>query len=289
MLEMIINPRRSERRPWELFFVGFIYASLAVILVNWLFASDPVLSKYSGILIVTFAVMFSMPFVYFTIKNEENKDLEIVGSMRLIKEHSKAILSFLWLFLGFIIAFSSWYIIIGSTDNYKAQIETYCAINSPQNYEGCTNQYGLGIQKTVGKVTVGKVTGVNAFLGIFTNNLYVLLFTVIFSIIFGAGGIFILAWNASVIAGAMVIYSKSELANLPISLARYMIHGIPEIAAYFVGTLAGGIIGISIIKKEYKTDKFWNILYDSLLLIIIAIIILLIGAFIEVYITSKLF
>jgi uncharacterized membrane protein SpoIIM required for sporulation len=284
MLEMIINPMRSERRPWELFFVGLIYASLSVIMVSWLFAADPVLSKYSGILIVTFAVMFSMPFVFYTIKNEEAKDLEYSGSLRLLKEHSKAILSFLWLFLGFIIAFSVCYIIMGSTENYRAQIETYCAINSPSNYAGCTAEYGVNNDGLT-----GKVTGASAFMGIFTNNLYVLLFTVIFSIIFGAGGIFILAWNASVISGAMVIYSKSELINLPIGLARYMIHGVPEIAAYFIGTLAGGIIGISIIRKEFKTDKFWNITYDSLLLIIIAIVILLVGALIEVYITPRLF
>lgn len=284
MLEMILNPRRSERRPWELFFVGFFYAALSVLLVSWLFSKDPVLSKYAGILVVTFSVMFSIPFVYSTIKYEEYKDKEINDSFRLLKEHSRAISAFLWLFLGFIIAFSSFYIILGSTDNYKAQIETYCSINSPDNYDLCITQYGV---KSIS--TTGKVSGAGSFISIFSNNLYVLIFTVIFSIIFGAGGIFILAWNASVISAAMVIFAKSELANLPLSLARYMIHGFPEIAAYFIGTLAGGIVGIAIIKKEFKNDKFWNIMYDSLLLILSAIVILLISAFIEVFITPILF
>ena len=91
------------------------------------------------------------------------------------------------------------------------------------------------------------------------------------------------------IAAAMVIFAKSSIAQLPLSLARYMIHGLPEIAAYFIGTLAGGIIGISIIRKEFRTEKFWNIMHDSLLLIISAIVILLIGALIEVFITPNLF
>ncbi|MFA6023184.1 MAG: stage II sporulation protein M [Candidatus Pacearchaeota archaeon] len=284
MLEMILNPLRSERRPWELFFVGLFYASLSVLLVSWLFAKDPVLSKYSGVLIVTFSVMFSIPFVYSTIKNEEAKDSEIDNSFRLLKEHGFAIMGFLWLFLGFILAFSSWYIILGSTDNYKAQIETYCAINSPGNFESCTTQYGVAATKAT-----GQIAGLNSFMSIFTNNLYVLIFAVIFSIIFGAGGIFILAWNGSVIAAAMVIFSKSELLNLPFSMLRYMIHGLPEIGAYFIGTLAGGIIGISIVKKEFKSDKFWNILYDSLLLIITAIVILLIAGLVEVFITPLIF
>lgn len=279
---MLLNPRRGEKKTWELFFVGFFYAALAVLITSWLFSKDPVLSKYSGVLVVTFAVLFSIPFVYSTIKYEEVKDEEITDSFRLLKEHSRAITAFLWLFLGFIVAFSMMYIILGSTDNYKAQIETYCSINSPNNYNTCIAQYGAG------NVT-GHVTGIGAFMSIFTNNLYVLIFSIIFSIIFGAGGIFILAWNASVIAAAMVIFSKSELINLPLSLLRYMIHGVPEIAAYFIGTLAGGIIGISIIKKEFKTDKFWNIMHDSLLLVITAIIILLIAAFIEVFITPAFF
>ncbi|MAG07421.1 hypothetical protein CMI46_01235 [Candidatus Pacearchaeota archaeon] len=284
MLEMLLNPKRSERRPWELFFVGLIYASLSVLLVQWTFSGDAVLVKYSGILIVTFTVMFSIPYVYYTIKIEEEKDSTYDNSFRLLREHSKAVHGLLWLFLGFIIAFSVLFILLGSTDNYKAQIETFCAINSPGNYESCIQEYGV----ITGRVT-GGVSNTQLLGGIFTNNLYVLIFTVIFSVIFGAGGIFILAWNASVISAAMVIFAKQDLYSLPLSLGRYMIHGFPEIAAYFVGTLAGGIIGLSIVKKEFKSEKFWNILHDSLLLIISGIVILLIAALMEVYITPILF
>jgi uncharacterized membrane protein SpoIIM required for sporulation len=284
MLEMILSPRRSERRPWELLFVGLFYASLSILLVHWIFSGDKALAPYSGILIVTFSVMFSMPFVYNTIKREESKDEEIEGSFKLIKEHSKAIHGFMWLFFGFIIAFSALYIVMDSTDNYKAQIETYCAINSPNYYNACTSEHGVITGKVTGSATKTEMLG-----GIFTNNLYVLIFTIIFSIIFGAGGIFILTWNASVIAAAMVIFAKKDLYSLPLSLARCMIHGVPEIAAYFIGTLAGGILGISIIRREFRQEKFWNIIHDLLLLIISAIIILIIAALIEVYITPKLF
>lgn len=281
---MMINPRRSQGRPWELFFIGVFYASLSLLLVSWIFSGDPIQSQYSSVWVVLFTVIFSMPFVYHTIKYEETKDTQIEGSFRLLREHSKAIHSFMWLFVGFLVAFSFWYIVLGSSDNFKAQVETYCQINSPSNLDDCTSQY-LNQKKK----TTGLVSGTNAIIGIFTNNLYVLIFTIVLSIIFGAGGVFILAWNASVIAAAMVIFAKSNIYQLPLSLARYMIHGLPEIAAYFVGTLAGGIIGISIVRKEFRTEKFWNIIHDSLLLIISAIVILLIGALIEVFITPKLF
>ena len=115
MLEMLINPKRAERHSWEMLFIGFFYASISILLVNWIFAQDVVLAKYSGILVVTFCVMFSMPFVYYTIKLEEEKDIkEEGGFIKLLKEHSKALKSFLWLFFGFIIAFSLWYTVLSS-------------------------------------------------------------------------------------------------------------------------------------------------------------------------------
>ena len=57
---------------------------------------------------------------------------------------------------------------------------------------------------------------------IFTNNMYVLIFTLVFSLIFGAGVIFILAWNASVIGAAIGIFTNSSLKALPLGLVRYI-------------------------------------------------------------------
>ena len=286
MLEMLLNPLKAERRPWEMFFIGVLYGLISLILVKWIFSGDPVLSKYSGILIVTFTVMFSIPFIYFAIKNEEEKDFVIKGFMPLLKEHSKALTYFMFLFLGFIIAFSSWYIIFeDGNQNFRAQIETYCAINKPSHYEDCVSEYGIEhISKTTAFLTAKE-----KIVNIFANNIYVLIFTLVFSLIFGAGAIFILAWNASVIAAAVGIFSKSSLSNLPLGIARYMIHGIPEIAAYLIAALAGGIVSIAVIRHNIKSEKFWKTLQDSLNLIILAVVVLFIAALIEVFITPALF
>ena len=50
---------------------------------------------------------------------------------------------------------------------------------------------------------------------------------------------------------------------LGVGLVRYLIHGIPEILAYFVGALAGGIISFGIIKKDFKGSKIEKIILDS--------------------------
>lgn len=284
MLELLLSPKKVERRPWEMFFVGLFYASLAVILVNWIFGQDAVLSKYSGVLIVTFSVMFTIPFVYYAFKYEEEKDLRETGTFKMLSGHRKTLYALMWLFLGLMIAFSFWYIIMPSSQNFKAQIETYCAINRPSNFNDCVQQYGGNVGKTT-----GFMTSTEKLFKIFANNIYVLLFTIVFSLIFGAGAIFVLAWNASVIAAAIGIFAKSNIYNLPCGLGRYMIHGIPEIAAYFVAALAGGIISMAVIRHDIKGEKFWDISQDALNLVILAVIILFLAALIEVYITPDLF
>jgi len=286
MLEMLVNPVKAEKRPWEMFFVGAFYATISLLLVKWIFSSDPVLSKYSGILIVTFCVMFSIPFVYYTLKLEEEKDLQIKGFKRLLIEHNKAIMAFMFLFMGFIVAFSFWYIVFPTgSQNFRAQIETYCMINKPAHFDECVSEYGV---ESVSRTTAF-LTAKEKIVNIFANNIYVLIFTLVFSLIFGAGAIFILAWNASVISSAIGIFSKSNLLNMPLGIARYMIHGIPEIGAYFVGALAGGIVSIAVIKHDVHSEKFWTILQDSLNLIIISVVILFFAALIEVFITPVIF
>src|SRR3989338_751877 len=286
MLELLVNTLRAEKHPWEMFFIGAFHGTLSLILTKWIFSGDPVLSKYTGILVVTFSVMFSIPFMYFALKNEEEKDMEISSFLRLLKEHSKALSYFMFLFFGFVVAFSFWYIAFDDgNQNFRAQIETYCIINRPTNFDDCVTQYGV---KTISKTTAF-LTAKEKIVNIFANNMYVLIFTLVFSLIFGAGAIFILAWNASVISAAIGIFSKSELIKLPYAFLRFMIHGIPEIGAYFLGAMAGGIVSIAVIKHDVKTDRFWIILQDSLNLIIIAVIILFFAALIEVFITPALF
>jgi uncharacterized membrane protein SpoIIM required for sporulation len=285
MLEMLINPRKAERRPWEMMFVGLLYGSLSILLVNWIFAQDAVLAKRSGILVILFTVMFSMPFIYYTLKLEEERITRGMGSWQLLKDHRRAIYAFLWLFVGFTIAFAFWYSILPTTESFRAQIETYCMINRPANFNECVAQYGI---KDVAAVTPFLTNQERLFL-IFTNNMYVLVFTLLFSLIFGAGAIFILAWNASVIGAAIGIFTNYQLSALHIGFLRFFLHGIFEIAAYFIVALAGGLVSIAVIKHETGTSKFWDVLHDSLNLIILSVVVLFGAALLEVFVTPLLF
>ena len=284
MIELLMKPKKAEKQPWEMFFVGAFWASVSLLLVALFFKNDSILKEGSGLLVVLLTMMSCLPFMYYLIKLEEGKDVAINSSGKLIKEHSKAIHAMMWMFLGFVVAFSFWYILLpdGAGQTFNFQIKTFCAINSPSNYDYCIEQHGIPIG-------TGAVSGSSAVIGIFANNIYVLIFTIIFSLVFGAGAIFILIWNASVIAAAIGIFAKGSMVNLPMGLLRYMIHGIPEISAYFIGALAGGIISVAVIRKDLRGEGTWKILQDSLLMVIIAIGILVAAALMEVYLTPLLF
>ncbi len=287
MLEMIINPRESSKGPWKMFFIGLVYATLSLLLVNWFFTNDAVLSKFSGMIVITFCVMFTLPFMYYLIKQEEDEDEDVVGFFGIWKVHKDAIYSFVWLFLGFVVAFAFWYMVLQNSALFNAQVETYCMINSPgTNIEDCASQYAISSFKNP---ATGAATKQVRFLSILENNVYVMIFTLIFSLIFGAGAIFILAWNASVISAAIGIFTQYKIAEIPLGLLRYMIHGFPEITAYFVTALAGGMFGVGAIRHGFKNKKFLRVTENVVILLALAILILIIAAIIEVYLTPIFF
>ena len=285
MLESLINPMKAEKSPWRMILIGILYGSLSLILTKLFFSADPVLSKYSGLIVVTFCVMFSLPFMIFIIRQEEVIDEQIEGFKGVWRHHKDAIYALMMLFIGFVIAFSFWFSAIGDINLLNAQLETYCMINSPNDIQGCVDHY------TSGKIIspTGNVTKSTRLFAIIENNVYVLIFTLIFSLIFGAGAIFILAWNATVIAGAIGIFTNYAVNEVHRGFFRYMIHGIPEIAAYFITALAGGILGAGIIRNGVKDKKFYHVLENVAILIFFAVLILLIAGLMEVYLTPKFF
>ena len=273
VLESIINPLKAEKEPWELFFIGFLYCSIAILLSLWIFA------QYASLVMVFLTVIASVPLLYTTIKMEEKKDLEMDNEGAILKEHARALSFFVFLFLGIMMSVALWYIFLPAditSSLFSIQSQTISDINTD--------------------VTGNAVQEMNLFLRIFSNNLKVMVFCILFAFLYGAGAIFILTWNASVIGVAIGNFVRSNTSSAvgyfhmtSLGLMRYMIHGVPEIAAYFIAGLAGGIISVAVIQHDFGSKNFSRVLYDSTDLLIIALVVLLAAALIEVYITPVLF
>ena len=282
VLENIITAFQAEQKPWKTVFLGFVYTTVAAFLAYMVFKS------YASMTMVFLVTMAALPLVYELTVMEEEKDLQGMEESWLLKEHSKALRSFVWMFIGMTIAFAVWYVFLPSEMSstlFSAQRDTLNAIN--------------------GRATGFIVHDVNLFTRIFLNNVRVLVFCILFSFLYGAGAIFILAWNASVIGTAMGNIMRQGLADLAnatglavvggyfqvisYSLLRYAIHGIPEIAAYFVAGLAGGIISFAVIKHDMTTRKFEHVLLDSADLLLIALLMTFIAGLLEVWVTPIFF
>lgn len=281
VLEALTNPLRAEAKPWVTFFHGFIYATAGAFLSYWIFA------QYASLVMVFMASLAAVPLFLNTTRLEEEKDLQLESEGARLREHRKALEFFMFLFIGMVAGFTLWYLILPSgmvQALFSVQTET---ISGLQHY-----------------VTADVARG-GLFSKIFFNNIKVLVFCILFSFIYGMGALFILTWNASVIAVAAGNFIRAQLANaagslglgmvssyfyiVSLSFVRYFIHGIPEILAYFVGGLAGGIISIAIINHDFGTKKFEKIVLDAADLTLLAIGLLIIAAIIEVYVTPVLF
>ncbi len=283
VLELLMNPFKVEKKPWELFFVGAVYSSVAIILGMFVF------KEYVGIVMVFLTTLASVYLVNKMLKIEEEKDDEVRGELNILKEHGKALSVFIFLFLGFVVAFSLWYIALPPNLTHQVfgiQERTIECINSA-GIEGCIS----GTEATFGRI--------------FFNNVKVLLFTLIFAFFYGAGAIFILAWNAAVVGTAIGIFARNSIGTaaggiglssiasyFPIysaGLLRYMTHGIFEILAYFMVALAGGIISIAVVRHDFGSKEFRKVLLDSADLIALSLGVLLVAAAVEVFITPLLF
>jgi len=114
-----------------------------------------------------------------------------------------------------------------------------------------------------------------------------------------------LTWNSSVIGAAVGNLIRTHMAKFAdtvglqkvgayfyvssLSVLRYAIHGIPEIFAYIVAGLAGGILSVAIVKHDFGTGKFEKVLLDVSDLVLLAVLVLFVAAIIEVFVTPSLF
>jgi len=109
----------------------------------------------------------------------------------------------------------------------------------------------------------------------------------ILALFYGAGAIFILAWNASIMGYIIgdLIRNSLGLAALPHAFLKFFLHGIPEIIAYLAAALAGSILFVSVIRGDLKKDRIKRTITDIIIILIISVVLLVIAAAIETYIS----
>ncbi len=294
VLESVISPLTVRKHPKNAFFLGILYAIVAIVLAYFIFPDDP---SISIIFLTTFA---ALPLLIDVLTVEEEESMAFIKraqKLPLIKTHWDVFMVFTYMFFGFFACFLVVYTFLPIETVklfFSRQIHTILSILGPT---GLSTGYA-----------VVNGTGFSAEEGlkiIMLNNFKVLLFSILFSFLYGAGAIFILAWNASILSVTIGNFIKIKLASFgkltglgsisayfqagSLGFLRYMIHGLPEVGGYFLGAIAGGIISAAVVKSDYRDPKFYDIILDSFDLIALAALMLIIAALLEVSVTPLLF
>ena len=267
VFESLLQSKDVEKSPWEMLFYGILVTSIA------LWTSYFIFPEATSLIFLFLITIAAFPVIYNVLKDEEEEDEKMSGKdPGFFERHNKVIWVYSYLFIGVIIGASFWFSVLPESLTgimFEKQISTITSI------QGATGQAVYG----------------GSFLPILLNNIKVTFIAFIMSFFFGTGAIFIITWNASVIA---VFLSRTaiELSHTGTSLIAghffaffsIALHGIPEVVAYFIAGIAGGILSIGVIKGT----KDALIIKDALLLFGMSVFVLVIAAAIEAFITPIL-
>jgi len=256
VLEKVVSLRVALRNPLWVFAIG------AIVSLACLFVSFMVFGTSVG-LFSTFLITIAMtPFMLNLARYEEARQEDLLKRGKdfgLLQRHRDILKIYIAFFCGMIFALSLTY--LAFPDAVVEQL----------------------FQDQITEINLirGKFAFPDLFLKIVTNNIGVLVLSFFFSFLFGAGAIFILAWNASILSAAIGMAAKSigGLTGLPLAVMIFFPHGSLEILAYFIGGIAGGFVSVAITRR--KSLGFWLVVKDSFKLMVVSIVLLIVAGIIE--------
>lgn len=293
VLESILDRREALKHPFFMLIASVFICSVS------LWASYLTFPKSSSILAIAFVTIALVPLFHSMFKSEEEKEAERPGFAALfIARHFNIVKVYAFFFIGMILAYAFWYSVVAPDVRgvmFEEQEFTLGQISGLR--ENLSGAFSISSgENPIGAFLVsGKTCGANPFCWfeiIFMNNLFVLLPMLFFSLAYGAGAVFLLGWNASVlgvlIGKDLVQYAASHggVAALGIAANRALglvPHGMFEALGYFCGAIAGGIIGVAISKKRHVKGEMNLIVKDVVVMVLYALGLLAIGGLIEAY------
>ncbi|MCD6590345.1 MAG: stage II sporulation protein M [Candidatus Aenigmarchaeota archaeon] len=271
MLESILSFKEVEKSPYLTFIWALLITTIAVILstqVSYKVQISNVTFNLAGIFAVIFTIVPSVYFFTTVIKKEEQiEETEILKRCNkgFLCRHGMDMLIFFFYFFGVTFAFAIWAFVLPA-DFFQVQLMKVHEIRA-----------ALSGQVT-GEIVKGSF---NSFLAVFYNNIQVMAFAFLFSLLFGAGAIFIIVWNASVLGSYIGELSKA-IYEIPKVSFFFLPHGIPEVIGYLLAGLAGGLISAAVLRSR-SGDVLKIIIIDSMKILALGAISILAAAFIEIY------
>ncbi len=259
VLEKIISIRKAVKNPWWMLLIGGVVSVICLAISFVIFPSSV------GLFTVFLITIVMTPFMLNLTRYEEARDEELIKERKelgLFQRHREILIIYTAFFVGMILSFSIVFLILPQSITQNL-------------FENQINEI---------KLIRGQATSPGGTLSaIVINNIGVLFIAFLFSLLFGAGAIFILAWNASILSTAigMAAGSMGGITGLPLALLVFFPHGSLEILAYFIGGIAGGLISVAITRRKSKWSSF--VFKDSFKLVAVSVVLLIVAGVIETF------
>jgi uncharacterized membrane protein SpoIIM required for sporulation len=261
MLENILKPDWLEKKPRYAFVIGGVYSIIAILAAYWVFP------KSQGIASIAFLSLLLVPSLSKILSIEEIQDTQSrkFSIKKIFQDHADVLQVYLMLFLGIFLAY---------------------ALFSLQ-FPNLLVQGVFSNQLKIIGVNVGQAVGGFNFGSILMNNMKIFLIFLILSLVFGAGSILFLTWNASVwgvVFGYMATHYVNAFDSFVSMFLKVMPHMFLEAGAYFFAIVAGGIMSQAVLRESIGSKKFNYVMKDGAVFLTVGLLLLLLGAFVEVYI-----
>lgn len=263
VLEELIDEKYLKSKPWIAFLMGFAFSLTGIISAAFVFRSSP------GYMTIGFTAVLLVPAIHKLIVMEESskksqaKDKESLST--LFKRRKSIIQIFFFLFIGIFTAYA--FVTLAISPQATEQLF------SPQ----------LAVAGLTGQATEAAQTA--NFQSILRNNMLVLSVALILSLIYGAGSIIFLTWNAATWA-VIFAYVAKQVGYAPFEFFRffapYIPHTLTEGVAYFLIATVGGLISQAVLREQIGSEHFNELIKDAGILAGITIIFIILAAAIEV-------
>ena len=256
VFEYLFGARTAEGHPIIMFVAGFIYSCISVPLALALHKTA------ASMLAVALATIAGIPLILKIIEFES--DLLDIYPKSVLARETQVIAMYLWFFFGEIAGFTSAYMLLGDGE---FTVATSLQMRDIAYVEELRNDI------------TGYAVKPSPFDIIIWNNLKVYVIGILLSFIYGTGGVFILTWNASVIATLLAkeIAATESITTGALQFLAILPHGVLEYGGYIMGGFTGGLISLLLLQKGWNRQ----LVMDIIVLLVSGVALLYAGAVVE--------
>ena len=272
VLEQILDNTRIKKHALFVLFLTFFFVFLAYIVSVFFFGA-----YVSIAMLFTLTLLLSPALAHLIDLEEEIERKE--GVHHFFRNHRNIIKVYFFAFLGVFFGF----LVLGFFTDFNITFDYQAHFLKEQ--QGLTNAL------IDDYLFHGYVPTLNNFLGLFTENLTVMLITFVLAIFYGAGSMFLIVLNASVFSTFLVFvlnYSSKVIGHAFSTIGVFLIHLLPEISGFFLASIAGSLLSRGIIVEKIHSSNFAHILQDCAVFLFLATLLILLGSYLEVYVSSQL-